>query len=214
MAEQQSPDLFNLSLSRNVAAWATLDDGESGFFVFYDVDIIPLRDVDYGPRSFNVAWFLSAGSQPILSEPTGTPRTPWAGATRTWSSITAWSMSAARSKGGTGHQNAGRRSAQMSNGRRCPTKRHFRGLNATSGTRPPGLGSSPIGATVAASNGTINRATSLHQVSRSAITCCGTGYACCLAYIARNGLNRVRVDARFNQLGVEFYGSNTKRWTG
>jgi hypothetical protein len=62
VAEQQSQDLFNLALSRNVAARAALDDGASGYFVFHDVDVIPLCGVDYGPRSFNVAWFLSAGS--------------------------------------------------------------------------------------------------------------------------------------------------------
>jgi len=68
VAEQQSQDLFNLALSRNVAARAALDDGESGSFVFHDVDIIPLRGVDYGPRSFNVAWFLSAGSCKVMAE--------------------------------------------------------------------------------------------------------------------------------------------------
>jgi len=62
VAEQQSQDLFNLALSRNVAARAALDDGASGYFVFHDVDVIPLSGVDYRPRSFNVAWFLSAGS--------------------------------------------------------------------------------------------------------------------------------------------------------
>jgi hypothetical protein len=63
----QSRDLFNLALSRNVAARAALDDGASGSFVFHDVDIIQLRGVDYGPRSFNVAWFLSAGSCKVMA---------------------------------------------------------------------------------------------------------------------------------------------------
>jgi hypothetical protein len=31
------------------------------------VEIIPLRGVDYGPRSFNVAWFLSAGSCKVMA---------------------------------------------------------------------------------------------------------------------------------------------------
>ena len=62
VAEQRSQDLFNLALSRNVAARAALDDGAAEYFVFHDVDVIPLCGVDYGPRSFNVAWFLSAGS--------------------------------------------------------------------------------------------------------------------------------------------------------
>jgi hypothetical protein len=62
VAEQQSEDPFNLALSRNAAARAALDDGASGYFVFHDVDVIPLSGVDYGPRSFNVAWFLTAGS--------------------------------------------------------------------------------------------------------------------------------------------------------
>ena len=34
VAEQQSQDLFNLALSRNVAARAALDDGMFGYFVF------------------------------------------------------------------------------------------------------------------------------------------------------------------------------------
>jgi hypothetical protein len=66
VAEQQSQDLFNLALSRNIAARAALDNGESGYFVFHDVDVIPLCGVDYGPRSFNVAWFLSAGSCKVM----------------------------------------------------------------------------------------------------------------------------------------------------
>jgi hypothetical protein len=66
VAEQQSQDLFNVALSRNVAARAALADGTSGYFVFHDVDVIPLCGVDYGPRSFNVAWFLSAGSCKVM----------------------------------------------------------------------------------------------------------------------------------------------------
>ena len=66
VAEQQSQDPFNLALSRNVAARAALDDGVSGYFVIHDVDVIPLCGVDYGPRSFNVAWFLSAGSCKVM----------------------------------------------------------------------------------------------------------------------------------------------------
>lgn len=62
VAEQESRDVFNLALSRNVAARAALDDGAFAYFVFHDVDVIPLRHIDYGPRPFNVAWFLSAGS--------------------------------------------------------------------------------------------------------------------------------------------------------
>jgi hypothetical protein len=65
--DQQSRDLFNLALSRNVAARAALDDGASGSFVFHDVDIVPLRGVDYGPRSVNVAWFLSARSCKVMA---------------------------------------------------------------------------------------------------------------------------------------------------
>jgi hypothetical protein len=62
IAEQTSPDPFNLSLSRNVAARAALEDGGFDYFVFHNVDLIPLEHIDYGPRSFNVAWFLDAGS--------------------------------------------------------------------------------------------------------------------------------------------------------
>jgi beta-1,4-galactosyltransferase 1 len=67
VAEQQSPDRFNLALSRNVAALAALSDGVAGYFVFHDVDIIPLSHIDYGPRGFNVTWFLSAGSCKIAA---------------------------------------------------------------------------------------------------------------------------------------------------
>jgi FkbM family methyltransferase len=62
VAEQESPDTFNLALSRNVAACAALADGGFGTFVFHDVDIIPVAGIDYAPRPFNVGWFLSAGS--------------------------------------------------------------------------------------------------------------------------------------------------------
>jgi hypothetical protein len=67
VAEQQGEDLFNLALSRNVAARAALDDGVSGYFAFHDVDVIPVCGVDYGPRSFNVAWFLTAGSCKVIA---------------------------------------------------------------------------------------------------------------------------------------------------
>jgi glycosyl transferase family 7 (putative galactosyltransferase) len=67
VAEQQGHELFNLALSRNVAARAALDDGVCGYFVFHDVDVIPVCGVDYGPRSFNVAWFLSAGSCKVMA---------------------------------------------------------------------------------------------------------------------------------------------------
>jgi N-terminal region of glycosyl transferase group 7/N-terminal domain of galactosyltransferase len=66
VAEQQSEDPFNLALSRNTAARAALDDGVSGYLVFHDVDVIPLRGIDYGPRCFNVAWFLTAGSCKVM----------------------------------------------------------------------------------------------------------------------------------------------------
>ena len=66
VAEQQSQDQFNLALSRNVAARAALDDGASGYFVFHDVDVIPLCGVDYGPRNFNVEWFISDGSCKVM----------------------------------------------------------------------------------------------------------------------------------------------------
>jgi hypothetical protein len=66
VAEQQGHDLFNLALSRDVAARAALDDGASGYFIFHDVDVFPVYGVDYGPCSFNVAWFLTAGSCKVL----------------------------------------------------------------------------------------------------------------------------------------------------
>jgi hypothetical protein len=42
--------------------WAALHDEAFTHFVFHDVDVIPLYHIDYRPRSFNMAWFLSAGS--------------------------------------------------------------------------------------------------------------------------------------------------------
>jgi hypothetical protein len=38
-----------------------------GYFVFHDVDIIPMCHIDYGACSFNLAWFLSAGSCKITA---------------------------------------------------------------------------------------------------------------------------------------------------
>jgi FkbM family methyltransferase len=68
VAEQEDGGLFNLALSRDVAARAALTDGGFDYFVFHDIDIIPMAHIDYGPRAFNVAWFLSAGSCKVRVE--------------------------------------------------------------------------------------------------------------------------------------------------
>lgn len=69
VAEQTSPDLFNLSLSRNLAAsFALKEHKELGSLIFHDVDVIPIEKIDYGPRHYNVAWFMVAGSCKILNE--------------------------------------------------------------------------------------------------------------------------------------------------
>jgi hypothetical protein len=67
VSEQTSGDVFNLALSRNVAALSAIQDNpDLKYFVFHDVDMIPLQGVDYGPRDYNLAWFVSAGSCKIL----------------------------------------------------------------------------------------------------------------------------------------------------
>jgi N-terminal domain of galactosyltransferase len=38
------------------------------YFIFHDVDVIPVANVDYGLRDYNVAWFMSAGSCKVLRE--------------------------------------------------------------------------------------------------------------------------------------------------
>jgi hypothetical protein len=62
VAEQTSPGLFNVALSRNVGAAFALEEGRPDYFVFHNVDIIPIRNVDYRMPAHNVAWFLDAGS--------------------------------------------------------------------------------------------------------------------------------------------------------
>ena len=67
IAEQTSSDVFNLALSRDVAAKFALQDGRGfDYFIFHDVDIIPVEKVDYGMWDYNVAWFMTAGSCKIF----------------------------------------------------------------------------------------------------------------------------------------------------
>lgn len=66
VSEQASSDTFNHSVSHNIAAKAALDDGAS-YFVFHNVDVIPVSGVDYGPRNFNTVWFLDAGSCKVIA---------------------------------------------------------------------------------------------------------------------------------------------------
>ena len=170
-AEQQSRDLFNLALSRNVAARAALDDGASGSFSFHDVDIIPLRGVDYGPRSFNVAWFLSASSCKVMVADFVT-------ANRCNPNFVVWGDEDEEFYHRLEHVGCAvkewhrdtdsSRQAVVANLEwpEMSDEEAPRGLRATSGTRAPGLGSSPIGPAMAASKGTINRATSLDPQRR------------------------------------------------
>ena len=62
IAEQTNGGLFNVALSRNVGAAFALDQGRYDYFVFHNVDIIPVRNIDYRMPTHNVAWFLDAGS--------------------------------------------------------------------------------------------------------------------------------------------------------
>jgi L-rhamnose mutarotase len=62
LAEQTSSDIFNLSLSRNVGAMFALADSKFDYLIFHDVDVIPIENIDYGPRDYNVAWFMTAGT--------------------------------------------------------------------------------------------------------------------------------------------------------
>ena len=69
VAEQVSSEVFNLSLSRNIAASFALGENKGfGYLIFHDVDVIPVEKIDYGPRQYNVAWFMSAGSCKVLIE--------------------------------------------------------------------------------------------------------------------------------------------------
>jgi hypothetical protein len=63
VAEQTSCDVFNAALSRNVAArFALAENEEFSYFIFHNVDVIPIDKIDYGPRDYDVAWFMDAGS--------------------------------------------------------------------------------------------------------------------------------------------------------
>lgn len=63
IAEQNSRDIFNLSLSRNIAAmFAMYIDRSCDYLIPHDVDVIPIENIDYDIRPYNVAWFMSAGS--------------------------------------------------------------------------------------------------------------------------------------------------------
>jgi hypothetical protein len=69
VAEQTSSDVFNLSLSRNVgASFALAENKGFSYLIFHDVDVIPVEKIDYGPRQYNVAWFMTAGSCKVLIE--------------------------------------------------------------------------------------------------------------------------------------------------
>jgi hypothetical protein len=68
IAEQADSDVFNVSLSRNVAAKFALAENKTlGYMIFHDVDIIPVENIDYGPRQQSVTWFIGAGSCKVLA---------------------------------------------------------------------------------------------------------------------------------------------------
>jgi glycosyltransferase involved in cell wall biosynthesis len=62
VAEQKDDAPFNASLARNIGARFALDEGGYDYFVFHDVDLIPVAGVDYGYREKNVCWFMNAGT--------------------------------------------------------------------------------------------------------------------------------------------------------
>jgi hypothetical protein len=68
VAEQTSRGLFNVALSRNVGAAFALQARRYDYFVFHNVDIVPIRNVDYRMPAHNVAWFLDAGSCKVHRE--------------------------------------------------------------------------------------------------------------------------------------------------
>lgn len=61
----QDDDLpFNISLARNVAALASIEDGATDL-IFQDIDIIPKSGVDYTPSLNPFIWFMTAGGVKI-----------------------------------------------------------------------------------------------------------------------------------------------------
>src|SRR5437868_11744272 len=67
VAEQIGEDVFNLALSRNVGAAVALADGGYDYFVFQDVDVVPVTHVDYRFLGRGEAWFLTAGGCKLLA---------------------------------------------------------------------------------------------------------------------------------------------------
>lgn len=68
VSEQATADTFNLALSRNVGAFYAICTYRPKYLVIHDVDVIPIRGIDYGPEATNVTWFLTAGSSKVLTE--------------------------------------------------------------------------------------------------------------------------------------------------
>lgn len=62
VAEQLDDAPFNASLARNVGALFALGEPRFDYFVFHDVDLIPVSGVDYAYRPKNVSWFMNAGT--------------------------------------------------------------------------------------------------------------------------------------------------------
>ena len=68
VAEQAPGDTFNLALSRNVGALYAIHAFRPKYLIFQDVDVIPIRGVDYRPEPTNLTWFLSAGSSKVRTD--------------------------------------------------------------------------------------------------------------------------------------------------
>jgi len=67
VAEQVGSGPFALATSRNVGARAAQDHGQYDYYVFHDVDILPVRNIDYGPPALSTVWFMNAGSAKLPS---------------------------------------------------------------------------------------------------------------------------------------------------
>jgi hypothetical protein len=67
VSEQIDNGMFNLALSRNVGALYALAVYRPEYLVFHDVDMIPVKGIDYNKDHANLVWFVSAGSSKIHS---------------------------------------------------------------------------------------------------------------------------------------------------
>jgi hypothetical protein len=54
--------LSSSSYPRPMRRSRCLADDVFEHLIFHDVDVIPIKNIDYRPRNYNVAWFMSAGT--------------------------------------------------------------------------------------------------------------------------------------------------------